>query len=802
MNTHNHHKIIQKLADSIKLDPQEKKMLIKASDYTDDFVKIGISSIVNSLIKVPSNLHGALSELKKSLTQTRYFFYHFYYDIDCSNDTIVLRRNNYDNMENSDQSCFKQSMDNCEYDEIEFSIKPGDYDYMAILSGITDSPINYKKFYNIINDRETIRKSYFENYVKKCGFIDKIKAKKLDSSNQSDCVAFLHAMGSYGEAREKSMEVFKDHVVNCLAEYLFLQNPNEAMIMLGIAFHSIMDSFTPSHTGFKNYVQQDMALHAQGDVVPFIGDPIYFDPGQFIRDGIASNGATMAAALVKGYNSDDYINNTEYKMLKVYIDSYLVANHKTAELKRKCPSSLYALNIDFFVNPYYNYNIDAFQYTYCALNVLNKIYTNLKEEKKKSKNYENYKAAKKKLENLFISSWQKDYNRIQNYKASHHLLYVNAKTDKSDVVDFKDVVDYVSDLNKAIRHPVAYAREKLKDYVSNFLLDKVDALSNTIDVLMGEIDSERNQEIQEKKDSIREKCGKVIDNAHEIIDTADQIMEEVDQRVNAIKQDVDNVLQTATVVCDTIKDSATGVKQAAEYILSNIDEYATALSNAVNSTIGVASNMVTQVQQTVTNYAQTAFTTAMNTVDKFSAVANSTCENVKGAAAKVIGITDMAQEKLGKYLPSSWFDKVRGVANSISDTMNDVQAEVNQATDVATNAITNVRDKVQQEANTIASEAQQMLSNVQQKATTLITTARQEAESMLQNATGVCDQLIEQADAIKAMVNEMQVTADKYKGIYDSLKQQVSDYLTKADDFLNSAEATLGKGNEGRVIVN
>ena len=798
MNTYNHHRIIDKLAQEVNVD---KDVLIKASDYTDDFLGEGANTIAGILHNLADgfSVSKLLSALKswKNFNQKRYFYYHFYYDIECENDTIVLKRENSIPIEDEAKiERYKQSITRCEYDPEEFSVKPGDYDYMALVSELTDSPVNYKKFFNTINDREDVRKKYFEKYVKNCGFKDKLLAKKADSSNQSDCVAFLHAMGSWGEGKAESLKAFKMHVINCFAEYLFLQDPEQAEYMLGIALHSIMDSFTPSHTGFKNYVEQDMALHAQGDVIPFEGDPVYFDPGQCTLDAVASEGQTLAAALVKKYNSDNHINNTEYQMLYIFIDSFLGGNSKTNSLKKVIPNSLFSLNVQFWVDPYhYYYNNEATEYSNSAIEVLKGIYEALKQEKDKCRNnYDYYKEAKKKLENVFVKNWEDKYNRVQNFKGSERLQYINPKTAKPVVHDLPTIGDFVSDSTNAIKRTVTYAKDKLKEYVSDYLLDKADSLADNIDVLMDEIESDIEKAEQNVKEKVSKKCEKVIDDAHEIIDTADHILEEVDQRVNAIKQDVDKVLHTASSVCDTMKDAASGVKQAAEYIMSNIDEYAATLSNVVNTTISGASNFVTQAQQTVTNAAQSAFTTAMSTVDKFSNIATNTCENVKGAAAKVIGITDMAQEKLGKYLPSSWFDKVRGAANTISNTMDGVQSEVNHATEVVSNTITQAHDKVQQEADKIASDAQQMLTNVQQQADSLITTAQQEAKEMLRNASNTCDQLIEQVDAIKSMVNEMQSTADKYKGIYDTLKQQVSDYLAKADHMLDSVEGALGNG--------
>lgn len=797
MNTYNHHRIIDELAQKVDVD---KDVLIKASDYTDDFVLIGVQAILQSLNSFPKGFSVAklLSTLRNNLTQKKYYYYHFYYDIECENDTIVLKRENSISIgDESKIESYKQSVDRCEYDPEDFSVKPGDYDYMMLVSELSDSPVNYKKFFNTINDREDIRKNYFENHVNKSGFIDKIMAKKFDSSNQSDCVAFLHAMGSWGEGKADSLKAFKNHIINCFAEYLFLQDPEQSEYMLGIALHSIMDSFTPSHTGFKNYVEQDMALHAQGDVIPFEGDPVYFDPGQCLLDAIASKGQTLAAALVKGYNCDNNINNTEYSMLYIFIDSFLGANSKTNALKTMAPDSLLSLNVQFWLDKYhYYYNNEAVEYSNSAIEVLVAIYDALKKEKDKCRNnYDYYKEAKKKLENFFVQNWQEKYNRIQNFKGSERLQYINPKTAKPVVLDYPTIDDFVSDSTKAIKKSVAYAKEKLKQYVSDYLLDKAESLADSIDVTMDDIEAEIDQHKPELKNSISEKCNKVIKKAHEIIDTADHILEEVDQRVNVIKQEVDKVLHTATAVCDTIKGAATGVKQAAEYILSNIDEYASTLSKTVNTTISSASNLVTQAQQTVTNFTQTAFTTAMNTVDKFSGIANGTCENVKGAAAKVISITNTAQEKLGKYLPSSWFDKVRGAANTISNTVDGVQSKVNQVTEIASDAINQAHDKIQKEADKIANEAQQMLSNVQQQANGLITTAQQEAKSILNVASDTCDQLIEQSDAIKSMINEMQSTADKYKGVYDSLKQKVSDYLAKVDNVLDSVQGALDDGS-------
>ena len=96
--------------------------------------------------------------------------------------------------------------------------------------------------------------------------------------------------------------------------------------MLGIAFHSIMDSFTPSHTRFQVYEDQDMALHAQGDVVPIEENDyeedktsnvmMRFIPGQFNHELEITQ---LLAKYKKGYDDNEIVNDLEFEMLRSFL---------------------------------------------------------------------------------------------------------------------------------------------------------------------------------------------------------------------------------------------------------------------------------------------------------------------------------------------------------------------------------------------------------------------------------------------------------------------------------------------------
>ena len=198
MNEYNHHRIIDAFALRLHLDPQIVKVLKDASTFADD-IKAEFS----------------------------YFFYHFYYDIKVKNSNTLIMP--YVNKQyNYNQSV--DSMTHCGEKEL-------------IPYGLIgwDPSFDEKEFFSSINER---KKSNHRDF--------------LDIGNQSDNVAFLHAMAAEGETREKAQGKFEEHLKNCFAEYLFLTNEDDALFMLGIALHGIMDSFTPSHTNFQKYTEQDM----------------------------------------------------------------------------------------------------------------------------------------------------------------------------------------------------------------------------------------------------------------------------------------------------------------------------------------------------------------------------------------------------------------------------------------------------------------------------------------------------------------------------------------------------------------
>lgn len=429
MNTYNHHRIIENAVDRINkkyhgmISDDDIKILKDASDFTDDFAGEA------KLWKLTPTV----------LTQKEFFFYHFYYDIKCDDGMIILKRSNRASYS------YKTSLEKCDYDEDEFLIKQIKYDESHI--PYTDFKLNYKKFYITINDFNADsnggRIQYYTNDI-------------FDSSNQSDCVAFLHAMGSKDEDVQTSKNVYLEHLTKCLIEFLFIKDKKEAMFMLGIALHSLMDSFTPSHTGFQKYTKQDMAKHAQGDVIPFENDKVCFDPGQFGKDAVASCGKTALAAIKKGYNNDDRLNSTEYNMLKIFIDSYLDKDNDT-DIKAiydgskdlslfysKDYTELNSRNRLNYILKDREYKENAYDYSNNAIEVVvNMFLEMLKSKQRCFNNYENYKEEKKNLldvltADLNVSSdgnngvldvfkdWNNKYNAIQFnefHPASNEKLY-------------------------------------------------------------------------------------------------------------------------------------------------------------------------------------------------------------------------------------------------------------------------------------------------------------------------------------------------------------------------------------------
>lgn len=379
MNTYNHHRIIDQIADRIKEHPGfVKKTLKDASNFTDDFIK----------------------------AEWKYFLYHFYYDIRIDNDTIVLERVDEGTNKSAD------SMDRCDTNKLH-------------------PKLNEKKFFSIINDRP-----------------ESPRHEVLDASNQSDNVAFLHAMGSSCESKKDSLKRFKEHLSKCFAEFLFINDYEKALFVLGIAFHSIMDSFTPSHTGFKKYTEQDMAKHAQGDVIPFKDDKVYFEPGQYTEDVKLDPGIAIAAQF-KGYDSDHILNTTEKKMLDIFLNSYLDTDNDIKKILSSNSflpygsSTLLLSSMPIVGKINYemsgingqktndilatkHYRSDAFDFSEKAIEVITELFKELYDAKKNRLNdyqaYIEYKKGKI-LNEEFLKNWEEQYNSIQNHPASDVNLY-------------------------------------------------------------------------------------------------------------------------------------------------------------------------------------------------------------------------------------------------------------------------------------------------------------------------------------------------------------------------------------------
>ena len=237
MNEYNHHRIIERVASRIQQDSQDssrhldetkKQILKEASNFTDDCLN----------------------------AKSKYFFYRNYYTIKAQSNTIRLNRVDSNGYGFSTTNNSKQNINNSGE-----KLRDGSYSLGGDWSHWTDE----KEFFSAVNER---RKSAHSDV--------------FDTGNQSDNVAFLHAMGAEGETAEDTGEktedkdktsrsIFESHLKKCFSEYLFLEDEEKALFVLGIAFHGIMDSFTPSHMGFQKYSEQDMGLHAQGDVIPIMG---------------------------------------------------------------------------------------------------------------------------------------------------------------------------------------------------------------------------------------------------------------------------------------------------------------------------------------------------------------------------------------------------------------------------------------------------------------------------------------------------------------------------------------------------
>lgn len=411
MNTYNHHKVIDKVSEKLKNNLFDVDILQKASDFTDDFCD---DSEWECIKKGIANLQ---------INQERFFYFHFYYDLivdkgKVGKGTISLFRRN----ENNTYNQIEESMSQCDYNKIRFE-KPL-YKAPEDRSSL-ETQKNYKKFFTFINGRE----SYLDGSV-------------FDSSNQSDCVAFLHAMGAKKDSQPETE--FENHLKKCFTEFLFLEDDKDALFILGIALHSIMDSFTPSHMGFQKYTEQDMAKHAQGDVIVFDDDyEVTFDPGQYTADGKASNGKTKMAAFFKGFDSNDKINDKEFEMFKIFTEICALKdnetikrildgsielarigkyNYKTDSLDYE-PRSLKVLNDTLLKDKQIKHGKDAFLYANATIKACEDVFQILSKAREEiGKNYENYKTLIKGKESVIdkaFYAWKVVYDSMKNTRDIH-----------------------------------------------------------------------------------------------------------------------------------------------------------------------------------------------------------------------------------------------------------------------------------------------------------------------------------------------------------------------------------------------
>lgn len=560
MNATNHHKIIAALG----LDTNKTKVLENASDFTDDFCNDSNSNIgLTSL-----DLEKLLQESKVKLNQSKYFYFHFYYDIECEKEQcgegkITLRRSK------KDENRSRETLRECTLGKNKKKYQKESFDEI-------------KEFFTFINGREKYLTKDF-----------------TDSSNQSDCVAFLHAMAAkdeeseqdklifedpgedkalkrlkelekedwkkvldnlqdqlsvagllpgigtsfdiantvisvlrgdlkgaafslvsaipavgdafgfvakaatkkapaiitkhittefvsnvlqnvadesldgFSEAKiileewfkkesgesdvsssntfssngsETARSVFEEHLKKCFAEFLFLKD-EEALFMLGIALHGIMDSFTPSHTTFQRYSCQNMALHAQGDVVPVKPQNTEnnniaidkFDPGEADAELGVIGGKSLILALIKGYQESiiplGHLNTFEYKMLWIYFlisDISPTTNEGSKELSLDEIQRLwktfegYSLDrINDILKKGYLYGKHAWDYSDNAIKAVSEIYNYLGKEKEKINDYPTYLKKKDDVVRKALSKWKNIYDKMYDdieFKKKQNLL--------------------------------------------------------------------------------------------------------------------------------------------------------------------------------------------------------------------------------------------------------------------------------------------------------------------------------------------------------------------------------------------
>jgi hypothetical protein len=208
-----------------------------------------------------------------------------------------------------------------------------------------------------------------------------------------------------------------------------IKDDEQAAFILGIALHSIMDSFTPSHMNFQPYAIQDEQLHAQGDVVPFRNDPVRFEPGQYTDDGKASHYKSYLAAFTKGYNGDDDIG-IEFEMFKIFTAIGGIEDDDIVKsiLEGKIDVTQTKIINDEFTSfrvPYISkkkindlikdkkYSESAFELSDAAIKVVADVFKHLcLIRNQEGYDFQKYKNAKGNIEDV-VKLWEKKYNSLE-----------------------------------------------------------------------------------------------------------------------------------------------------------------------------------------------------------------------------------------------------------------------------------------------------------------------------------------------------------------------------------------------------
>ena len=401
MNETNHKRVIDKFAKKVTISKNDVEILKAASDFSDS----------------PN-------------AEWKYYYYHFYYDINIIGDAILLKRVD----ENTNKS--SESMNQCGNHGIYTDLHDDKRRYY-------DSWSNEKEFFStFINGRKKSRKSDVE-----------------DIGNQSDNVAFLHAMGAEGEDFNTSLKEFENHLRRCFSEYLFIEQPKKALFMLGIAFHGIMDSFTPSHMYFQKYNEQNKGLHAQGDVLPIDDNDkemkdekgntiLKFIPGQY---NTFPNSQKFYAKYRIGFDDDNILNDLEYEMLRSFLIISKVSYKKDRktlsvnEINNLCSHfkkhDLPLKRINTVLSNGFSYGDGAFDYSNKAVDVMEKIYTMLSGERKKITTYQDFKNSKCYCEKA-IACWKEEFKTLDT-NVIFRSTYLNGFRRNSRATSAKDMASTV-----------------------------------------------------------------------------------------------------------------------------------------------------------------------------------------------------------------------------------------------------------------------------------------------------------------------------------------------------------------------